>query len=131
MRVTRIPRVAKMLPYSSPITPAPTMAMVRGSSAMFRMSSLRRMRFPSTFMSLGRAGDVPTATTTLSVVIGWWPRPFTGARSMVWASTKDASAVMSSTLFRMSWSRSVSLFCCMTWLVRTVRSLMVMSCLTE
>ena len=87
---------------------------VRGSSGSFNMSSLRKMSFPSTSISSGLAGAVPTAMRTLSTVTGSWLLPSTEARSNVCASMNEAWAVITFTLFRSSWWRSVSVFCCIT-----------------
>ena len=100
--VTRTPRVAKKLAYSRPMTPAPTTASDRGKSSMDRMSSLVNTRFPSKGMLGDMVAVVPTAITTFSALTSRWLLPLVLRRLSLRASMKEASAVISSTRFRVS-----------------------------
>ena len=119
-----------MLAYSSPIAPPPTTVSVRGRSGRSITSSLTNISRPSVWTVGGCVECVPTAMITLSVVMVLSGPSSSEERLMVWRSTNDASAWNMSVLVLASWPRSISACWCITWFVLTIRSLIVMFCLT-
>ena len=94
-------------------------------------SSLRKMSLPSVWMVGGWVECDPTAMITLSVVMARsGASSLSSSRWIVWRSENDASAWSMSTRFLASWLRSISACWCITWFVLTIRSLIVMFCLT-
>ncbi len=98
MRVTDTPSAANIEAYSTPITPAPTTASVRGSFFIVVTSSLVRTTSPSAGTPGGAAGRVPTAMTMRAALTVWVRSPTICRRC---GSTNEASP----------WSRVMSLRC--------------------
>ena len=95
------------------------------------MSSLNSTRSPSTSVPSGLDAVVPTATTTLSVVDGAAALPIHhGKVQRVGVDERGVGGDKLHPVAQQLVAQSVGL-CCMTWLVRIMRSLMVMSSLTE
>ncbi len=70
--VTRVPMAANIEAYSTPMTPAPTTVIVRGTASSRRRMPSESMTRPSSKSTpFGRAGRVPTASTMLSAVTIW------------------------------------------------------------
>ena len=66
---TFVPRAPNIDAYSTPMTPAPTTVIVRGTRFLsFRIPSESMIVASSTSTSGGRAGEVPTALITCSAV---------------------------------------------------------------
>ena len=128
--VTFVPSVANIEAYSIPITPAPTTTIDRGTRSRWMIPSESMIVLSSKSTLDGLAGIVPVAMTILSALTLRVRAP-PSATSTSLGPMNWAVPGMMVTRLRTSWLRTVSFSRVTTWLVRAVRSEMVISSFTR
>jgi hypothetical protein len=119
--VTFVPRRPNIDAYSTPITPAPTTTMLRGSRWWRCRSPSESMIVSSSKCTpFGRAGLVPQAMTMLAAVISFLPS--SSVMQMVCSSTNEPSPNSSPTRLRRNCSRTTCASAPTTRAVRSIRN---------
>ncbi len=113
-----------------PITPAPTTTIERGTRSRWMMPSESMIVRSSKATLDGRAGTVPVAMTIFSALT-LRLRPPASATSTSVGPMNRAVPGMIVTRLRVSWLRTTSFSRTTTWLVRAVRSAIVISSFTR
>ena len=115
--VTFTPSAPNIDAYSTPITPAPTTVIERGTRRSRRRSPSESMIVRSSKATVsGRAGRVPTAITIRSARI----TSSEPSISTVWSSSKRASPGSQPTMLRRNCSRTTAVSAAITRAVRSI-----------